>query len=241
MYGMNEDKLALIPNGFDPEAVYPMSKETRFRAQHGLTGFVALYSGNFGRYHDFDTLLDAAKELDRQGKRISFVLVGEGARREHLAARIASEGIKNVALHPFVHADDYADLVASADVTLVTLEPQMEGLCVPSKFYGLMAAGRPVIGMVSPTSEIARVIDESGCGVHVAQGNVDSLVAVITGLYDDPAAAARMGALGRQTLVRDYASGHVADRYYRLFKATLGEDVPVERGVDVESRATAPR
>ena len=177
-YDLPEHKVEVIPIGSDPSEIFPISRNTRFRSQHGIQGFVILYSGNFGRYHDFDTILDAAKALNENGQeegldKVQFVLVGGGAQKEHIAQRIAAEKISNIHLFDFVSKDDYADLLASANVSLVTLEPGMEGLCVPSKFYSILASGRATIASVSPQSEVARVIDEAQCGVHLTQGNAE--------------------------------------------------------------------
>ncbi|MBV9848321.1 MAG: glycosyltransferase family 4 protein, partial [Armatimonadetes bacterium] len=142
-YDLPEHRIAVIPVGADPDEIVPRPKDTDFRRRQGLGGFLVCYSGNFGRYHDFDTILDAARRLQTLRDDVTFVLVGDGAQKPHIARRVAGEGLRNVRLFPFVPRDDYADLLASADVSLVTLEVGMEGLCVPSKFYSILASGRP--------------------------------------------------------------------------------------------------
>src|SRR5205085_7025292 len=127
-------RIQVIPIGYDPDQVRPTDRMSQFRQQNGLTGFMVLYAGNFGRHQDFDTLLDAAALLRRAGKEITLVFVGDGAKREQVARRIAAEGMSNVRMFPFVPREELSDLLASADVSLVTLEPGAEGLGVPSKF-----------------------------------------------------------------------------------------------------------
>lgn len=238
-YDLPEHRVQVIPIGSDPTEIVPASRDSRFRALHGIGGFVVLYSGNFGRYHDFDTLLDAAKALkdkektknkgrfgatERQGKDlpfmqdIRFVLVGSGAQKAHIAQRIADEKIGNVRLFDFVSKEDYADLLASADVSLVTLEPGMEGLCVPSKFYSILASGRPTIAAVSPHSEVARVIDEAQCGVHLSQGDVGQLMNVLTHLAAHPAEVERMGRNARRVLEEKYSTQGLARQYHETFQ-----------------------
>jgi len=217
-YDLPEQKVEVISIGSDPGEIVPGPKETKFRAEHGLQGFILLYSGNFGRYHNFDTLLDAAKELCTKRPEISFVLVGGGAQKEHIAHRIADEKIANVHLYDFVSKDAYNDLLASADVSFVTLEPGMEGLCVPSKFYSILASGRPVIAAVSPKSEVALVIDEAQCGTHVDQSIVAELVNALTFFADNPAEAERMGRNAREVLEAKYSTHHIAGQYYRLLQ-----------------------
>lgn len=237
-YGLPPDQVAVIPIGSDPEEIRPLSKKTRFRAAEGLTGFVVCYSGNFGRYHNFDTILDAAKELHRRQAGITFVLVGNGAQKAHITRRVTEEGIENVRLHALVPKADYSDLLASADASLVTLEPGMEGLCVPSKFYSILASGRPTIAMVSPVSEVAQVIDESGCGVHIAQGDTQRLTDVLLHLSQNSQEADAMGRRARATLLNRYSNHQIARQYYEVMQAVLNRDADME--VSTET-GTAPR
>lgn len=220
-YDVEAQKIAVIPIGAEPDALRPQRKATRFREAHGLTGFVALYSGNFGRYHDFDTLLDAARAL--RGQPITFVLVGGGAQAERIAGRIADDGLENVRLFPFVAKAEYEDLMASADVSLVTLEPGMEGLCVPSKFYSILASGRATLALVGKTCEVARVLDEENCGIQIDPGDRDQLIAALTRLADDPATVERMGMNARRALVSRFATRQIAEQYYAVLCAAAGK------------------
>ncbi len=220
-YALRPEQVEAIAIGSDDEAIRPLDRQTRFRARHGLEGFVVGYTGNFGRYHDFDTLLDAARALRDQGADVTFVLVGGGAQQSHIARRIADEGLCNVRLFPFVAQEDYADLLASADALFVTLEPGMEGLCVPSKFYSILAAGRPAVAMVSPVSEVSRVIAEAGCGVRLDAGDVKGLVAAILHLARHTQEAQAMGARARVALEQRYSNRRVAQQYHRVMRAVV--------------------
>ena len=235
-YFLPLEKIVVIPIGSDPEEIAPCSRQSRFREKHGITGFVVLYSGNFGRYHNFDTVLDAAIILSQSKSTISFVLVGDGAQKEHIAQRIATEKIGSVRLFPFVSKEDYADLLATADVSLVTLEPGMEGLCVPSKFYSILASGRPTIAAMSPVSEVARVIDEAQCGVHIAQDSADDMVKVLCTLADDPGEVDRLGQNARSILLEKYSTGHLAIQYHStLMEAAHGGQSDRSLSVELET------
>lgn len=214
-YGLSPQQVQVIPIGGDHEAIYPQSMRTRFRAAHGLHGFVVCYSGNFGRYHDFDTVLDAAKILRDTEPSVQFVLVGGGAQKDHVERRVREEAISNVRVLPFVPKEDYNDLLASANVSLVTLEPGMEGLCVPSKFYSILASGRPTIATVSAGSEVARVLAEAACGLQVVQGDTEYLVRAVSHLLHHPEEAARMGCNARAVLEENYTNRHVAALYHQ--------------------------
>ena len=242
-YGVPPQNIEAIAVGSNPDEIVPGPKSSRFRAEHDLSGFVVLYSGNFGRYHNFDTILDAAGALRDTRPEISFALVGNGAQKSHIVRRVQEESLSNVRLFDFVVKDAYADLLASADVSLVTLEPGMEGLCVPSKFYSILASGRPVLATVSPKSEVARVIDEAGVGMHMEQAATGELVAALTALADHPARAEQMGRNARCVLEEKYAMSHVARRYHAvLHEAAAKPRKPARAGVsqiDVSQLSTA--
>ncbi len=227
-YQVPIEQISIIPNWADDQCITPRPKTTKFRAQHGLHGFVVLYSGNFGHYQNFDAILDAAKQLRAMGRdEITFVFVGEGAKWHHIADRIAREHITNARQFPLVPTEDYPDLLASADVSLVTLEPGAEAVGVPSKFYNILASGRPVLATLAPSSEVARVIDESWCGVRVDQGDVPAFVQAVTELADAPETCETMGRNARTVLTSSFTLDHAAERFYQAFTNVLSEREPV--------------
>ncbi len=229
-YGVSAQKIAAIPIGSNPDEIVPGPKASRFRAAHGIDGFLVLYSGNFGRYHNFDTVLDAAGMLRDTHPQISFALVGDGAQKAHIAGRVAGESLSNVRLFEFVPKSEYGDLLASADLSFVTLEPGMEGLCVPSKFYSILASGRPVLATVSPLSEVARVIDEADAGVHMEQSESARLAEAVVALSEDPDRAARLGRNARRVLEEQYSMARVARQYHAVLGAACRRPEAAPRG-----------
>ena len=217
-YLLPSSKTVVIPIGADADEIVPGHKQSRFRQKHALTGFIVSYSGNFGRYHDFDTILNAAKQLHELDSNITFMLCGEGAQKAHVEQRIAAEQIENVRVFPLVDKADYVDALATADVSLVTLERGMEGLCVPSKFYSILASARPVVALVSPISEVALVIKEDDCGIQIDQGDTDKLVEAISFLAANPTHSERLGENARRTLVTKYSTQRIAEMYYRTMR-----------------------
>jgi len=241
-YGLPADKVAVIPIGSDPDEITPLAREdSAFRREHGLQDdFVVLYSGNFGRYHNFDAILDAAKQLGASAPRVRFVLVGGGAQRERIERRVADEGIVNVLLLPFVSRRDFPDMLAAADASLVTLEPGMEGLCVPSKFYSLLASGRPVIALMGERCEVARVLAEEGCGVRADAGDAGALAGAVLAMLSDQGRARSMGDRARAALEARFSCGEVAARYFETMHAAAGTTAPPARAaVPTPSNETA--
>jgi glycosyltransferase involved in cell wall biosynthesis len=154
--------------------------------------FVVGYSGNFGRAHDFATVLDAAAVL-RDLPELHFLFVGAGARRAWVEARVADLGLTNVSFQPYQSLDRLALSLSVPDVHLVSLKPELEGLIVPSKFYSVLAAGRPVLFVGDPKSEMARRIDEGDCGRAFPPGAHADLAAAIRQLASHPEKVAKMG------------------------------------------------
>lgn len=212
-YELASDKVRVIAVGADAKKVVPLSKQTRFRERNGLDGFVVLWAGNFGFYQDFDSILDAARELQNTHPAITFAFVGDGAKKSHICARLKKENIRNVRLFPFVPEEEFPDMLASADVSMVALEPGSEGLGVPSKFYNILASGRPVVALVDDKSEVARVIEEQSCGVRVERDGAALANQLIT-LLEAPEKLEAMGACARRACEEKYSMDHVCHQFY---------------------------
>jgi glycosyltransferase involved in cell wall biosynthesis len=170
--------------------------------------FVAGYSGNLGRAHDVATIAAAIRRMPD----VSFTFTGGGARRGEVAA------LPNVTLRPYEPIESLAQSLASFDVHLVTLIPAAEGLIVPSKFYGIVAVGRPVIFVGARDGEVARLIEESGCGLVVQSGRPDDLVDAVRRLRDDPALGNEMGRRGRELYVKRFRSELAFDQWEQLLE-----------------------
>ncbi len=162
--------------------------------------FVAGYSGNLGRAHEFETILGASARLPD----LRFLIIGGGAKLDSVKRQAGA----NVTFLSYQTRDVLSRSLSAPDVHLVSLQPQLEGLIVPSKVYGAMAVGRAVIFIGARDGEIARIIHEYRCGVVVAPGDVDGLAAAIRTMAADPAAAAEMGRRGLDAYRAHFAPAH---------------------------------
>ena len=222
-YGLPPENVGVVPIPANLELIAPQDKKrTEFRRAHQIDGFLVLYAGNFAQYQDFDTLLDAAKLLKDRAD-IRFAFVGDGAKKAHIAARIAVEKLSNVQMLPFLPESQLSDMLAAADVSLVTLERGIEGLAVPSKFYNILASGRATIACVPPACEVAQVIAEAGCGVQVDQEDAPALARVIASLADDPQTLKRMGQNARRVCEECFSLARVGDKFEQIFKEIIAE------------------
>ena len=190
-------RVTVIHNWSDGARIVPTAPpDNPLRRAWGLDArFVVAYSGNMGRAHEFDTILEACGALASDD--VTFLFIGSGKQRAALEAAVAREGWRHVRFQPYQPREALAFSLSVADVHLVTLKPALEGLMVPSKFYGIAAAGRPTVFVGDTRGEIAAIVTEAGCGVAVASGDAAALVHAIRRLRHDPAAAALMGARAR--------------------------------------------
>jgi colanic acid biosynthesis glycosyl transferase WcaI len=209
--GIPHHKVRVIANWQDGALVRPVAHgDNPLRRAWGLEGeFVVTYSGNLGRVHELATVLDAMALLQGRtvevraggaGVRVRFLFIGGGAQQRVLRDEIAARGLRNVALRPYQPRSELSQSLSVADVHLVTLRPEFEGMIVPSKFYGIAAAGRPTLFVGDPDGEIARMIAAHGCGVSVPCGDGVALAAAIEALARDPARCEAMGRRARNML-----------------------------------------
>ena len=195
-YGVDPSRVEFVPVGA------PVSG---FEPAIGSEGKLTIvYSGNLGRYHDFDTLLDASKKLDPN--RFSIRIVGKGAKREHIESRLAMENFPNVTISDPLELKEYQALLAETDVAFVTMEEGIEGTCVPSKFYSIMASGKATVAVAGKESELAYTIQENDCGIVVAPGDREGLVAAFEFLANDRDRCRNMGLRAREAFAEKYST-----------------------------------
>jgi glycosyltransferase involved in cell wall biosynthesis len=150
-----------------------------------------------GLSQNLDLLIEAASRL-RSREQLIVAIVGDGARRGALETMVKQRSLTNVRFFPYQPKELLHESFATADAFVVSLKPGLEGYIVPSKLYGILAAGRPFVAAVDPSCEVASIAIEHSCGVVAPPGSPDALVAAIAQLCDDPAAAKRMGENARR-------------------------------------------
>ncbi len=179
--------------------------------------FRVLYSGNLGRFQDFDTLLDAAERLGPDS-RIEVRILGQGARQADLRREIDHRHLTNVTLEGFQDEEAFRQELRRTHLGVVTLEPQLEGIGVPSKTYNLLAAGVPLCAVMGSSSGVARIIDEHRCGIRVDHGESTALAAAIVELQRDEGAWRAMSDAARGYAGESAALPMLAARYRRVIE-----------------------
>lgn len=169
--GVPQEKVRVIPIWGRPELEpIPKIQSVSIRRELGIgeNELLLLYSGNMGIMHPLDPILDAAAEL--HDAPVSFLFIGDGARRESLIRRVKNEGLKNVKFLPFQPEERFVQLVAAADACFVVLQPGLERLALPSRAFTFLSAGRPLITIMSPEAELVRLLKEHRCSWNVTSG-----------------------------------------------------------------------
>ena len=214
--GTPPDRITVIPNWVDTEAIKPAAKDNDWSREHGLAErFVVMHSGNIGHAQNLDALVRATTFL-RDLDDLVVAVIGGGARQStlvELAERLEADHVRFWGYQP---REVLSLSLSAADVHVVGLARGLSGYVVPSRLYGILAAGRPVIVAADPESETARVVLQEGCGVVVPPGRPELLAETIRAAYDGELDLAAMGARGRSYVVRDADRRVAFDRYRRL-------------------------
>ena len=214
--GIPEGRIRVVTNAGVEDDIVPVSRENNdFRKEHGLEGvFVVEYSGNLGRAHDFGTVLEAARLLEEleeqedQGKLgVRFLFVGSGPGEGILRDEVARMGLSSILFLPSQPVELLSESLGAGDLHLVTMKSEMAGLVVPSKFYGVMAAGRPCLFVGPEGSEVARVIRAQGVGEVIAPGDAHELVKAILRYRGAPELMEQAGGRGRLFLKEEDSLG----------------------------------
>ncbi len=208
----------------DQEELRPISRsENEYTHKWDLdNAFTVMYSGNFGLAHDVKTMLLAAERL-RGDPQYRFLLVGSGKRKKEVEEFCSAKRLQNVVLDDYQPRSKLAMSLSSGDVHLVTMKAGLEGLVVPCKLFGIMAAARPTVFIGSPQSELAMVLQEHDAGIVVSPGDVDSLVKAITDLATNPDVCRKLGENARRALASAYDRARACEKWQNLLESVAAE------------------
>ncbi|MDR3734047.1 MAG: glycosyltransferase family 4 protein [Acidobacteriaceae bacterium] len=208
------NKFELIRNWADVESIKPSAfTSNQLVRQLGLADkFIVQYSGNIGRTHGTEIVVDAAERL-RGDPEIHFLIIGTGAKRRWLEAEVKKRTLDNITFVDYQPRENLADTLCACHVALVTMAAGMLGLSVPSRTYNIMAAGRPIIAVTESNSEIGAMISTQRIGWVVKPGCADQLADAIRTARRSPEVLADMSSRASKAAVTDYARAKILDRY----------------------------
>jgi colanic acid biosynthesis glycosyl transferase WcaI len=213
--GAAPSRVTVIPNWVDTTAIRPGPRDTPWtREQELLDRFTVMHSGNVGHAQNLDNLIRSTTFL-RDLDDLAVPIIGFGAR--HAEIRELAQRLDADKLHflPYQPRDVLSQSLGAAHVHYVGLAAGLSGFVVPSRVYGILAAGRPVIVAADPDSETARLVSEAGCGVTLPPDRPDLLAGAIRDAHDGRLDLERMGARAREYVVRE-ADRSIALARYRV-------------------------
>lgn len=212
----------IIHNWEDGDFITPKEKsENPFAREHGFVDqFTLLYSGNLGRHHDLESLVEAAEMLENDENVPPFkvVFIGEGGQKQQLQTLVEERSIDSVRFFPYQPVEELPNSLTSADVSIVTMAQGVESLCVSSKFYTAIASGQAVLSIADPDAEIAYVVEETGCGIHVNPESPEDVAAAVRKLLDDSELATEMGDEAREVFESSFSKDVAIEQYYELLQ-----------------------
>jgi len=217
----NEDLIKIIPK-----------EENYFGDKYNLKDkFIIEYSGNFGQIHEFTTLLNAAKEL-QQNKNILFLFIGDGCKKAEIVSFVKKHGLKNVMILPYQERSEIPYSLGIADIHVLSIDKGYETLAVPSKFYGILASGKPVIFIGDKKCHISDTIENNKCGFNIKIGDYKIISSAISYFEKARDELAIYGANSRKLFENNYTLDKAVRLYLRCIKE---EREPVYRKIVFET------
>jgi len=190
--GVDPARVVVVRDGVELPAAGAQSPEIDddvVRAIRGDARFVLVHAGNLGFYGAWETLIAGAKKLAGDGVRLVFV--GDGAQRSRVEA--LAQGAPNIAFLPFFPGSKVPSVLAAADAHLITIKRGLEGVVVPSKLYGILAAGKPIVAVAPAETDVATLGARQGFAVRCDPDVPDQLVMAVRLLLQDESQRQRMG------------------------------------------------
>ena len=180
------NNVKIVPNWVDIEEIKPIPKDQNpFIRQHQLENtFIVMYSGNMGKTHDIETIIETARLL-RDHPGIQFLLIGDGEKKPKLVKTVAEENMTNIKILPFQDPEMFKYSIACANIGFVTLSEGFENYSVPSKTYYLMAAGCIIFAIANKESEMEVIVNKFDCGYRFNPGSAADIAAKVLVLYSN--------------------------------------------------------
>lgn len=218
--GADPQRVSVIPNWVDTSKLTPQPRDNEWAREHGIEGkFVVMHSGNVGHAQNLDALIRAATFL-RDLDDLAVLVIGTGARYEELVELARRLEVEQVRFLDYQPREVLARSLSSADIHVVGLAAGLAGYVVPSRLYGILSVGRPVIVAADAESETAQVVQRVGCGVVVPPGRPELLASSIRRAHDGELDLEAMGARGRAFVQTEADRAVALARYRDLVRAT---------------------
>jgi glycosyltransferase involved in cell wall biosynthesis len=221
--GVDATKIVAITNWSTGSEGIVRGADNRLASEWGLAGkFVVLYSGNLGVAHEFETFLRGFAEVCAQIPELILVVIGKGTRLAEFKMTAENLGVSSrVHYADPVPAERMPESIGLADIALVTLRKDFEGLVVPSKVYGYLSRAVPVM-YVGPRSDVSVTIERAQCGVVIGPEEHNAVARTLIAMHADRVWLQNLGVSGQRAYVAEFTAAHALERYGALVAELTG-------------------
>lgn len=218
----NKNKIKMIPHWSELELISPQSKfeNVLLKELNLIDKFIILYSGNMGRTHNLEMIIDAAKQL-KVNPIYHFIIAGMGYKKQWVSQEINYHNLTNITLLDPVSRKDLNTLLNACDVGIIALISGMIGVSVPSRTYNHLASGKPIIIIAESESEVAQLITENQVGWVIQPNNTRKLLKIIELAHQQPDLCASMGKNGANLAKNAYSFSQILEAYQSLFNEII--------------------
>ncbi|MEZ6123676.1 MAG: glycosyltransferase family 4 protein [Planctomycetaceae bacterium] len=228
--GIAQDRIDVIPNWADAERIHPIPRdENIFLRREGLLDrFVVMYSGNLGLTQRLEDFVEAARLLKGMDH-IEFVFIGRGARKAVLQKLVHSSRLKNVRFLDYVPQEELAHSLSAADLHLVPLASKLTGCLMPSKLYGILAAGRPYLTNAADNSELYRITAAYRIGLTVEANSPEQIADALRSASQSRDVLNQMGKRGRDLAETCFTRSASTTAFQKVLENAVKEHKEVTR------------
>jgi glycosyltransferase involved in cell wall biosynthesis len=220
--GLSNDNVAVIPNWYASDVVYDRNNAKEnplFKDILQKEPLIISYFGNMGIAQDMETILDTIRKL-KDNNNVHFLFAGHGNKMDTLKKKLAEERMENTTIFDFLHGKDFSDALAISDAFIVSLESSLNGLCVPSKTYSYMSAGKPILAIMNPNCDISMDLTNHNAGFTVETGQSEALVKHIVTLGNKEISK-EMGNNCRDLFLNKFTKDICTNKYVNLINQVL--------------------
>lgn len=216
--------LAVIPNWAKTSDFRSTRNDNPFLDEYSFLKkkFIVMYSGNMGLFHPIEALIQAAHVIQEYGNTdIHFAFVGGGGKLGSARSLSKKLGLQNTCFLPYQPKNRLKHSLGAADVGLVSLNVEVTGLAVPSKLYGLLAAGKPILANVPANCEVALVLHEEQCGLWCEPNDAQGIAQALMKYRSQPELMERHSHNALQAAEKRYSLDIAAQEYDRVFREII--------------------
>lgn len=223
--GVPEEKIEVVYNWVDENAVVPVAKEDNpLFEEFGISRekFHVVYAGNLGNAQNIDVIVDAAKELNGR-KDVEFLIFGTGGLKDQFVEKVKNYGIDNVKFFPLQPMERVSQVYGLGDVCVVSCKPGLGGAAMPSKMLSIMSAGRAVVASFDK-GELTYILEQNKCGLYAPAGDVKAFASLIEQMADNREECLKMGENARQLILKKFTRDFGTSEYVRIIKSVCASD-----------------